>query len=393
MSQVPLLILSDAATSPTGLGRITRELAIRIHEQMQDTFRVATMGVGGAPSRHLPFMQYPVTKMEQYALPELPSVWQDFAGEEEGVVLCIQNAPWVWWLADPTALADGELKDFLKSKPFKRWIYPPIDGHGPNFTIPLIKPILSKFDRVLAYTKYGAAVINKTLGVTGTPNLPHGLDSSVFYPRDYKEARRTFVERILGKPASGLNPSITLLGVVATNSSRKDWYLALEVCGELLKRGVNVGLWAHTGNFRGHWDIPTLADEFGMTKRIMLSNNRLSDEDLAWAYSALDASLCIGSGEGWGLPITESLACGTPVVHGDYAGGAELTPRNGLIEPAGFHADGYYFIKRPVFRASDWADVVQSYGKGGRGLSLLAPYIEWDNAFPEWKKWLKEGAK
>ena len=392
MSQVPLLIISDSATAPSGFGRITRELALPIHYRMRDTFRVATMGVGGAPSRRLPFFQYPVTKWENYTLPELPGVWEDFAGDEKGVVLCIQNAPWMWWMADPNKLPDGELKTFLKKKPFKRWIYPPIDGDGPNGTIPAMKAVLEKFDRVVAYTKYGAGVIDRTLGVIGTPNLPHGLDTSVFYPRDSQEARATFVERILKKPPSGISDKITLIGICGTNSPRKNWFLGLEVCSELLKRGVNVGVWAHTDGFKNHWDLPSMADEFSLTKRIILSSNRLTDDEMAWAYAACDCTLGIGAGEGFGFPIFESLAVGVPCIHGDYAGAAEYLPAKLKIAPAAFHADGYYFIRRPVFRATDWADAVQKViSERGANDIILPPELDWNNAFPLWEKWLKEG--
>lgn len=58
MKPIPLLILGDSVTSKSGLGRITRDLATRIHETMQDTFRVATIGYGGTGSCKLGFQQY-----------------------------------------------------------------------------------------------------------------------------------------------------------------------------------------------------------------------------------------------------------------------------------------------------------------------------------------------
>ena len=42
----PLLILSDAPTAGTGLGRITRDIAKRIRADLSDVFEVATLDTG-----------------------------------------------------------------------------------------------------------------------------------------------------------------------------------------------------------------------------------------------------------------------------------------------------------------------------------------------------------
>jgi glycosyltransferase involved in cell wall biosynthesis len=388
----PLLLLSDSPTSPTGLGRITRELAIRIHGNMQDVFRVATFGVGGTSSRNLPFQQYGMQVSGNMVVPELPKVWKDFAGDEEGVLLTIWNPSWLWWIAEPQKLPAGPLRDFMEGGHFKKWAYLPIDGDTVAGRLPQsLGNIMQRFDRILAYTEYGAKVVDTTINPKDpTLHLPHGLDTSVFYPRPREEARRTFVQRVVSLPGSAIHPKIFMVGVVATNSARKDWYLAFETCAELLKRGVNVGLWVHTDAYQKTWDLPMLADEFGMKHRTMWTNHELSDDEMAWAYSAMDVTLGIGS-EGWGYPLAESLACGVSVVHMDYAGGSEIVPKSFQVKASGYRGDGFYGVKRPVFKASDWADVAM---KGSaHGLSLMSPRIEWKNAWPLWDKWLREGVE
>jgi glycosyltransferase involved in cell wall biosynthesis len=151
---------------------------------------------------------------------------------------------------------------------------------------------------------------------------------------------------------------------------------------------VNIGLWAHTDTFQRHWDLKALAEEFNMTTRTMFSNNELTDDEMAMAYSACDVTLAIGSGEGWGYPLAESLACGVPVIHGNYAGGAEFVPKQYLVQPVGFRGDGYYGIRRPIFNASDWADKVIIAVKEH---ATLPNYIDWLNAWPAWEKWLRKG--
>jgi glycosyltransferase involved in cell wall biosynthesis len=388
-----LIIISDAPTSPTGLGRITRELAVRIHEDMRDDFEVAVFGFGGTRSRKLHFEQYPMTKVTNYVALELVEIWNDFVEDEEGIILTIWNASWCGWLANPQNIGDGPLRDFLMAKPFELWGYFPIDGDCQSGKLPpAIGETIGGYDRVLAYTKFGAEAIEKTVPFLKgqVPFLPHGLDTSVFYPRDRVEARRTFVARILGKDPAELAPDLFLVGVVATNTPRKDWYLAFEACSILKRNGVKVGMWAHTDKWRAAWDLESLMAGFGMQDRVMFTNHKMTDDQLAWAYSACDVTFGIGSGGGWELPITESLGCGIPVVHGNYAGGAEITPKDGLVEPLGFRGDGFFGIRRPIFSAEKWAQTALRVAGSKVG---VPDYVNWENAWKEWKKWLLEGVK
>jgi glycosyltransferase involved in cell wall biosynthesis len=381
----PLLIISDAPTSHTGLGRICRELATKIHEDLSDVFEVATFTFGGTTSRHLPFLQYPMTQSHNYVPPELPKVWKDFAGEKKGVVLTIWNPSWLRWLVDPDSLPDSQLKNFLKAGYFKTWGYFPIDGHGPDGMLPKsIVDVIDSFDRKLAYTKWAAKIIGDSIAET-VPALPHGLDTNVFKPYDKMESRKNFFGRLQIESAGELKPDLFFVGVVATNTQRKDWYLAFQTCQELLKRGVNVGLWAHTDAYIKAWDLLTLKDQFGMHGRVTISTAMLDDVALARCYSCMDVTLGIGSGEGWGFPLAESLACGVPVIHGGYGGGAEFCPF--IVPPVAWRGEGVLGIKRPVYSPQAWADAVMVAAKHFPRVGL-PPYISWDNAWPEWKKWL-----
>lgn len=390
MKPTKLLILSDFPTAPTGLARITRELAERISYQMHDVFTVGVCGYGGTTSGSLPYMQYPVQRQLDMSIPQLPAVWNDFVGDDEGILLCIWNAAWLDWLVNPSVLPDGQLKSFLKQAKMKKWLYAPIDAEGPKGRLPRSqKDIFNGFDRVLAYTDFGAQVIAETIGKP-VEHLPHGM-AGAFHPRSREEAREGEFLRHVCKSEGKLGTErLLLLSAVATNTPRKDWGLCFETCAELLRRGENVGLWAHTDQFykAGAWDLTMLASEFGMTDRTIFTNAHLSDVDMAWGYAGCDVALSIGSGEGWGYTAAEALACGIPAIHGDYAGSTEFIPPEFLVEPAAFRMDGYYGNRRPVFRSEDWANkIMQSHGLKAK----LDDKFYWPNCFPRWMKWLKEG--
>ena len=391
MGKIPILIVSDNVTSPTGLGRIARELSVRIHEDLSDTFRLGTLGYGSSTSRRFGWHQYNLPRLENWSIPDLPKIWRDFSDDQHGVIFPIFNPSWLPWLADCEKLPNGTLKDFLRTKPFERWGYFPVDAEGPNGKLPQeVADVIVRFDRPLLYTKWASDLLQKTNGFVA-PHLPHGTDTKIFYPRGRQEMRKTFVGTVTGGQPMPMKDDVFLVGIVATNSARKDWNLGLEVCGELLKRGVNVGVWAHTNKVQGHWDITGLSKAYGLDGRIIPTVTDLTDEQMAEAYCACNATLGIGS-EGWGLPLAESLACGIPCVTMDYAGATEFVPREHRVNPIGFYAEGWYAHRRPVFKVSEWAYRVQeAVSNWDYSVSALRPEFTWDGCWPAWKKWLEEG--
>lgn len=385
---IPLLILSDSPMGSSGLGRICRELAVRIHANLPE-FRVGVIGYGGSVSRHLGFQQYPMVVRDFMPL-NLPDVWKDFAGDERGICLCIWNQSWLPWMGNPERCVDESLKKFLLTNPFERWLYTPIDGDTIDGRLPQnLGKCMAGFDRLLAYTKYGADVCDLTfrrpLGTT--EHLPHGIDCSIWYPRDRKVARDTFTNRVAGLKMNPLKDDIFLVGILGTNSARKNWFLGLEVCRELVARGVNLGLWLHPDSLRKNWDLPQLIEEFGLTDKTIASNRILSDDDLAFGYSACDATLGIAR-EGFGYALAESLACGTPVITGRYAAATDYVPSQFMVEPIGYHGEGFFGVRDASYRASDWADVVMA---AKREDAILPTYLQWDVAFDGWAKWLRAG--
>ncbi len=439
----PLLILADNISGTSGLARTGRELALQIHRYLPQHFRVGAYGVGGAisTSARFPFPNYAVRQLDRMIPLDLPEVWLDFAGmvgdgrqadsaediatrsgqPRHGILLAIWNTSWLSWLGRPDLYLPAEhpLRKFLLSRPFERWAYPPIDGHLTDGTLGWqMSPILAGMDRLVACTEHGARAIERTLRVWGRdgqgqdcaqfsglciPSIPHGLgpgDASgpaVFLPRDRAFARQTFLSRMTnGQHSLPIAPDQLLLATCNTNSQRKDWGLAFQTAAELLRRGHNVYLWGHTdrlGSPGGYWNLPALARQYGMERRVLLTTDRLTDEDLAWGYSAADCGLHIGSGEGYGYFGPTAVACGLPVVHGRYAGGAEFVPECSLVDPVAYTLESQFFIQRPLFRPEDWADKVEWLVKPENRLKAIVPpqSLDWGALWPRWESWLLEG--
>jgi glycosyltransferase involved in cell wall biosynthesis len=222
--------------------------------------------------------------------------------------------------------------------------------------------------------------------ITGNKDfLPHGIDTTVFNPRDRKESKKAFREGGF----QGLSDDSMLIGIVATNQARKNWQLGIETCKILLDRGVDVRLWCHTDILDRYWRLPNLIVDYGLTGRAACTVTRFTDEQMAVMYSACDVTLGIGP-EGFGYPIAESLACGTPCVTGSYGAQAEFTPEFMQIEPIAHYYENPFCSKRPVYNARHWADFAQQVA--GTPASL-PDHVNWSagKLWPLWQSWLRKG--
>src|SRR6201981_2687334 len=204
MKPIPLLIISDSVTASTGLARITRDIAVRVHKHLPDVFRLATLGYGGHFSSKLGFPQYQIT-MEDWMIFNLPEVWDDFAGEEKGIILTVWDPSRTLWLARPQTCEDVKLRKFVEKRPYLLWGYQPLDATGPNKKLSvMLKECLLGYDRILCYSKWAKEIVRGTLGEKEPEKRhlewwPHGIEPDVFYPRHRRDCRFNFGKLAVNK--------------------------------------------------------------------------------------------------------------------------------------------------------------------------------------------------
>ena len=156
---------------------------------------------------------------------------------------------------------------------------------------------------------------------------PHGVDTKVFKPLDRKEAREH-----LKWPQDKF-----IVGMVAANKdnpSRKAFHEQIAAFAALHAAHPDTMLYLHTddGTHGGNGvDLIKFIRRMGLTigEDVMICDQYMNglgfpDAYMVDAYNGMDVLTNVAMGEGFGIPILEAQACGTPVIVGDWTSMSEL---------------------------------------------------------------------
>jgi glycosyltransferase involved in cell wall biosynthesis len=384
MNPIPFTIYSDGPRLPTGLARITRDLASRLWAEREALgIDLLQVGYDPLPGPAMPWPVFSIGNLDtegDWGASALDTAWMTYFGDRRGILLS------VW---DP-----GRAYPLLACKgPEQWWGYLPIDAANVRGSVggPAAEYV-RRADRVLAYGRWGSEVL-RGLRAGPVPYLPHGLDLSVWGFTQPQEVMGR-VERIVARREGEV-----LIGCVATNQPRKDLGLYFATLAELRRRGIKARGWLHVDALIRHWAVPQLLDDFGLAKKVVVTL-QLDDQELACCYAACDCTIGAGRGEGFGFPLVESMACGTPVVHCEYGGGAELLPQNAWRVPVrAEYLEGLYGLRRPVVDPVDMANAVMRAVEWKREEPRVCQefcrgqvaYLDWNVLWGRWRAWFKKG--
>lgn len=211
-----------------------------------------------------------------------------------------------------------------------RWLaWFPVDSD------PLPPPVLEAVRRAykrIVFSRFAERMVNDA-GLD-CHYIPHGINTKALYPLPMSEARkhlRDFVRIPVPDDAF-------LVGMVAANKgfpSRKAFAEQIQAFSIFKKKHSDALLYLHTsdgemGEFQGV-NLPEYIASVGLrVGKDVLFPPRYNyfmgfpDEFMRNLYSAMDVHLLASTGEGFGIPIVEAQACGTPVIVGDWTAMPEL---------------------------------------------------------------------
>jgi len=213
----------------------------------------------------------------------------------------------------------------------------------------------------LVQSKYGAKILKET-----QEKIFKKSQAEVFYPPiDLDMFKPMNTEPLRAKFKT--NERFTVL-FVGRNQYRKNTPVLLEAVSKLRKVITNIQLLLHS--------IPTVSpngtpDGFDLTNLVadmdlkeyvasVKTSSVIPEEVMAEIYNSADC-LCLPSlGEGFGLPIAETMACGIPVIATKCSSMTELLEgdRGMLVKPAThIWQDGY--TKHQVLNSDDLANAIR----------------------------------
>jgi len=282
--------ISPSPLLPTGIGKVSRYL---IDGLVRDGFEVACLNpqYGGKPITIDGVMHYPWVE-DGLIYPFLDVFKPD--------VVVIYFSTWV----SPYK----EIGRICERKNIKAMFYCTVEY---SVLSPIYFEALLGCNYAITPSNYGRMVLCRNLPEDKVMVVPHGVDFTIYKPMSPKPRFEGFEDKFV-------------FGMVARNNIRKEFPTLMKAYSMLPKevRDESI-LYLHTSvgeenlGIRG-WDIPYLAMHFGIQGNVLLPSAKANrffgydETEMAQIYNAMDVHCLITSGEGFGLPIIESQACGVP---------------------------------------------------------------------------------
>lgn len=442
--RIPLIGLSDPLTSPTGFGRVARELFSRLSSEK---FRMAYVSRGWVGSSKFPGVTcYAEWKGSRFCQDAFAAAAHDFAPKGPFVLWTLMDPFQTHWISNPveSPLATADSKDFLGGhRERMAWVaHFPIDGTGVHADQPPRSTDTALFgaDILVAMSEWGKTLTENMLH-REVRLIYHAVEDN-FIPMDQGEARKTFDLMMQVGMAKGLaqiqglttlsqdreflrevnerrfrlEDRFTVLCVMA-NRERKLWWDVLrgfKMLTEQIPQARFIGVCGDRTGLRSEsWPLMDicrdldlhLAEESTDPNVLLLDFvTERADQPENYGFRLLhglsDVSILISGGEGFGLPQLEAHACGRPCICGDYSASSELAVHSReLIAPRSFWTTDKQMVRRPVYSPRDIADrLVYAFKNPGWRKEVGAAGVEqaarhrWDRILPLWEDVFAEAA-
>lgn len=308
--------------------------------------------------------------------------------------------------------------------------YPSDGGWFPKFC----EQVLTKVDYPVAMAKFGQSQAKNLFNIKAH-YIPHGCKTNMFYPYNADRKRQVRLEYSRGQLFAfknqvlyPLNIDLTgrfILGCVARNQGRKNLPETIKTFCEFAKDKEDVLLVMHSDPVDNAMvcNLQELAERWGQGHKIVWTAMRIfnpyTNSRMRDLYNLFDVFFLATSGEGFGIPFIEAMACEVPVVATDYTTTKEIVTDNNAgfgIKLMGEDERPYPAEKRifngtivgtwEVERAfADIFDGVEKLNKlyhdrklrdefGKNARQAVLKNYDWDNVVgPAWVKYMEEIGK
>jgi glycosyltransferase involved in cell wall biosynthesis len=197
---------------------------------------------------------------------------------------------------------------------------------------------LMKFDRIITHSSYIRDEVKQRFRINSEV-IPHGVDLNRFNPnisgkqiRDFLNIKDATVLLYVGRLEAhkGLKPFLKAIKLI--KEDRKDVKIKTVIVGSGKERK----------------NLEKIAKKLNITD-IVIFAGRVSEEELPSYYAASDIFVMPSLYEGFGLPILEAQACGSPVIGSDCTAIAETIGLGGIV----FEPNNEVSLKNKILRLID----------------------------------------
>lgn len=303
------LILSNSPHQHTGYGRQTKYLSEIATALGHEVGVVALSGVSGNAIHWHDIPIFAQTDVRNYCLDEMPHYVSYFNAD---AVISLYD---LWHFPPDTAQRIGV--PWIAMVPIEG---APIRGYLPR--------LLRTASYVVTYSEYG----ERHLLEASVPNtmIPHCVDTSVFAPG----------EQAIAREALRMPEDKFIVTMVAMNKGnppfRKAWPEMMRAWKMFSSGQDDVLFYAHTNkkaytpSVTSGFRFEPLVEDLGIDWATLAFPDAenftvgVPDEQMAMIYRASDAVILPSMAEGFGLPVIEAQACGTPMIIHDVSAMSEL---------------------------------------------------------------------
>ena len=297
-----IFVLADHPFTPSGVGTQTRYFI----EALLKTGRYSFVCFGGAIKHE----NYQPMKTEEWG-DDLIIYPVNGYGNPDMVRSVLRNhkPDLLWFMTDPRFWSwlwsfDNEIRAQIPMVYHHVWDNKPYPFYN--------KPFYLSNDKIVCISKVTHDIVTTVAPEVDSVYLPHAVDSNVFKPLPKDEIQQ-FREQSI--PHAG---DRFLFFWNNRNARRKQSGSLLWGFKEFLDTvgREKATLIMHTDPKDPHGqDLEAIVRELKLTEgEVLLSNQKMSPQDLAKIVNMCDCTINISDAEGFGLATLESLSCGVPII-------------------------------------------------------------------------------
>jgi len=283
----------------------------------------------------------------------------------------------------------------LDFAPAKTIFYFPSDGEG---GLPLrCDQILRKFNVPVAMSKFGQKQALEKHGIK-SEYIPHAINPKIYYLLPKEEREKL-------KAKYGLQGKF-VIGSVYRNQGRKMPDRMFKAFAKFAKNNPDAVLFCHSDPYDNAavFDSIELIKSLGIENRVRFTGmNFFKGFDykrMNEVYNVMDVFTLSTSGEGFGVPIIEAMACEIPCVVTDFTTTQELLIENGkcgLAVPICTDLTGSWNVERGVVDIDKLAEAYQMMydspkmreEMGRIGKEKIDKFYTWDVVIKDWDKLIR----